>query len=45
VAGRELTLAPGDVFSIAPNEPHTIATDGPESLRLVCLDCFFSSQA
>ena len=37
---RRLPLAPGDLFSIAPNEPHAIASEGPGSLRLVCLDCF-----
>jgi quercetin dioxygenase-like cupin family protein len=45
VTGRELPLAPGDVFSIAPNEPHAIVSDGPDPLRLVCLDCFLSSSA
>jgi arsenite methyltransferase len=40
LTGRRLPLTPGDVFSIAPNEPHAIASDGPESLRVVCLDCF-----
>jgi quercetin dioxygenase-like cupin family protein len=43
LTGRRLPLTPGDVFSIAPNEPHAIASDGPESLRLVCLDCFLVS--
>jgi quercetin dioxygenase-like cupin family protein len=43
LTGRRLPLAPGDVFSIAPNEPHAIASDGPGSLRLVCLDCFVDS--
>jgi quercetin dioxygenase-like cupin family protein len=37
--GRRLPLAPGDVFSIAPNQPHGIDSHGPEPLRLVCLDC------
>jgi arsenite methyltransferase len=40
LTGRRLPLTPGDVFSIAPNEPHAIASEGPGSLRLVCLDCF-----
>jgi quercetin dioxygenase-like cupin family protein len=43
LTGRRLPLTPGDVFSIAPNEPHAIASEGPESLRLVCLDCFLVS--
>jgi arsenite methyltransferase len=43
LTGRRLLLTPGDVFSIAPNEPHAIASDGPESLRMVCLDCFLVS--
>lgn len=37
---RRLPLEPGDVFSIAPNEPHAIASHGPGALRLVCMDCF-----
>jgi SAM-dependent methyltransferase len=40
LTGRRLPLTPGDVFSIAPNEPHAIASEGPGSLRLVCIDCF-----
>jgi arsenite methyltransferase len=43
LTGRRLPLTPGDVFSIAPDEPHAIASDGPGSLRLVCLDCFLVS--
>jgi arsenite methyltransferase len=43
LTGRRLPLTPGDVFSIAPNEPHAIASEGPGSLRLVCLDCFLVS--
>jgi SAM-dependent methyltransferase/quercetin dioxygenase-like cupin family protein len=43
LTGRRLPLTPGDVFSIAPNEPHAIASEGPASLRLVCLDCFLVS--
>jgi arsenite methyltransferase len=43
LTGRRLPLAPGDVFSIAPNEPHAIGSDGPGALRLVCLDCFTES--
>jgi arsenite methyltransferase len=37
--GRRLPLAPGDLFSIAPNQSHGIDSHGPEPLRLVCLDC------
>jgi arsenite methyltransferase len=40
LGGERLPLAPGDVFSVAPNEPHAIASEGPGALRLVCLDCF-----
>jgi SAM-dependent methyltransferase len=40
LTGRRLPLTPGDVFSIAPNEPHAIVSEGPGSLRLVCMDCF-----
>jgi quercetin dioxygenase-like cupin family protein len=43
LTGRRLPLTPGDVFSIAPNEPHAIASEGPGPLRLVCLDCFLVS--
>ena len=43
LTGRRLLLTPGDVFSIAPNEPHAIASEGPGSLRLVCMDCFVDS--
>jgi arsenite methyltransferase len=43
LTGRRLPLTPGDMFSIAPNEPHAIASEGPGSLRLVCLDCFVDS--
>jgi SAM-dependent methyltransferase len=43
LTGRRLPLTPGDVFSIAPNEPHAIASKGPGPLRLVCLDCFLVS--
>ena len=43
LTGRRLPLTPGDVFSIAPNEPHAIASEGPGSLRLVCMDCFVDS--
>jgi arsenite methyltransferase len=42
LTGRRLPLAPGDVFSIAPNEPHAIDSEGPGTLRLVCLDCFIA---
>ena len=35
-----LPLAPSDVFTVAPNEPHALVNDGPGSLRLVCMDCF-----
>ncbi|MGH9213120.1 MAG: methyltransferase domain-containing protein [Acidimicrobiales bacterium] len=40
LTGRDPPLSPGDVFSIAPNEPHAIESQGPRKLRLVCLDCF-----
>jgi mannose-6-phosphate isomerase-like protein (cupin superfamily) len=40
LTGHEVPLAPGDVSSIAPNEPHAIASEGPGPLRLVCMDCF-----
>jgi SAM-dependent methyltransferase len=40
LTGRRVSLAPGDVFSIAPNEPHSMSNDGSGTLRLVCLDCF-----
>jgi arsenite methyltransferase len=43
LTGRRLPLTPGDVFSIAPNEPHAITSEGPGSLRMVCLDCFLVS--
>jgi len=36
---RSELLAPGDVFSIDPNEPHAIECHGAHQLRLVCLDC------
>jgi quercetin dioxygenase-like cupin family protein len=34
----EHTLEPGDVLSIAPNEPHAILGRGPGTLRFVCMD-------
>jgi SAM-dependent methyltransferase len=37
---QRLPLAPSDVFTIAPNEPHALANDGPEWMRVVCMDCF-----
>ena len=40
LSDQRLPLAPGDVFSVAPNEAHAIASEGPGPLRLVCLDCF-----
>jgi arsenite methyltransferase len=40
LAGLRVSLTPGDVFSIAPNELHSMGNDGPGALRLVCLDCF-----
>ena len=43
LTARRLPLTPGDMFSIAPNEPHAIASEGPGSLRLVCIDCFADS--
>jgi quercetin dioxygenase-like cupin family protein len=36
---RRLPLTPGDVFSVAPGEPHSIVNDGQGPLRLVCMDC------
>jgi len=39
LTGQRLPLAPSDVFSIAPNEPHALVNDGPDSLRVVCMDC------
>jgi SAM-dependent methyltransferase/quercetin dioxygenase-like cupin family protein len=39
VDAQQLTLAPGDVFSVAPDDAHAIHCDGPEPLRFVCLDC------
>lgn len=35
----EQPLSPGDVVSIAPNQPHAILNRGAEPLRFVCLDC------
>jgi arsenite methyltransferase len=40
---QRLPLAPSDVFTIAPNEPHCLVNDGPDSLRLVCMDCFIDT--
>jgi SAM-dependent methyltransferase/quercetin dioxygenase-like cupin family protein len=37
---QRLPLAPSDVFTIAPNEPHALVNDGPEWMRVVCMDCF-----
>jgi SAM-dependent methyltransferase/quercetin dioxygenase-like cupin family protein len=37
--GRRVTLTPWDVFTIPPNQAHAIHNDGPEPLRLVCMDC------
>jgi quercetin dioxygenase-like cupin family protein len=34
----EHTLEPGDVLSIASNEPHAILGRGLRNLRFVCLD-------
>jgi mannose-6-phosphate isomerase-like protein (cupin superfamily) len=39
LSATRVPLAPGQVFSIAPNEPHAIGSDGPGPLRLICLDC------
>jgi SAM-dependent methyltransferase/quercetin dioxygenase-like cupin family protein len=41
--GRRLPLQPSDVFSIPPNQPHAIGSDGPGPLRLVCMDCLVES--
>jgi quercetin dioxygenase-like cupin family protein len=35
-------LAAGDVFSVAPGEPHAVENRGAEPLRFVCLDCFIT---
>jgi len=43
LTGRRVPLTPGDVFSIAPNEPHAIASEGRDPLRLICMDCFVSA--
>jgi arsenite methyltransferase len=43
LTGRQVPLTPGDVFSIAPNEPHAIASEGRDPLRLICMDCFVSA--
>jgi arsenite methyltransferase len=40
LTGHQMPLAPGDVFSIAPNEPHAMRGEGPGLLRLVCMDYF-----
>jgi SAM-dependent methyltransferase/quercetin dioxygenase-like cupin family protein len=42
LTGQWLPLAPGDTFSVAPDEPHTLRCEGPATLRLVCLDCIFT---
>jgi quercetin dioxygenase-like cupin family protein len=40
---QRVSLAAGDVFSIAPGEPHAIGNAGTEVLRLVCMDCLFDA--
>ena len=37
----EQPIGPGDAFSIAPREPHQIASDAGQPLRFVCMDCLF----
>ena len=34
-------IGPGDAFSIAPREPHAIASETAHPLRFVCMDCLF----
>jgi quercetin dioxygenase-like cupin family protein len=36
---REEALAPGDAFSINPDQPHAVINRGSDVLRFVCLDC------
>lgn len=38
--GGDEPLAPGDVFSIYPNQPHAIVCGDDGPLRFVCMDCF-----
>jgi arsenite methyltransferase len=33
-------LRAGDVFSVAPGQPHAIASEAERPLRFVCMDCF-----
>jgi arsenite methyltransferase len=35
------SIGPGDAFSIAPREPHAIASEAGQVLRFVCMDCLF----
>lgn len=37
---RRAPLAPGDVFSVPPEEPHAIRAGADQPVRFVCLDCF-----
>ncbi len=39
--GGDQLIGPGDAFSIAPREPHAIASAADEPLRFVCMDCLF----
>ena len=39
--GGDQTIGPGDTFSIAPREPHAIASGPDQPLRFVCMDCLF----
>ena len=39
--GGDQPIGPGDAFSIAPREPHAIASEAEQSLRFVCMDCLF----
>ncbi|QBI19197.1 methyltransferase domain-containing protein [Egibacter rhizosphaerae] len=35
----EEPLQPGDVFTVAPTDPHAVENTGSEPLRFVCMDC------
>ena len=39
--GGDQPIGPGDAFSIAPQEPHAIASEAEQPLRFVCMDCLF----
>lgn len=40
---RREPLAPGDVFSVPPREPHAIRAGVEGPVRFVCLDCFLDA--